>query len=244
LKRDLPFCPPYDWDRFRAFVQPRLIPSLETLEGTVLTRRLRDATVRAEYRPLEGLFRVQVDGVDVDHAIERARKFFDLRCDPEQVRSALASTLDIPAGLRVPGSWNPFEACVRAVLGQQVSVKAATTFAARLCDRFGGFPTAAEVAEGSIEGIGLTAKRTQTLRQMAVTVAEGSIRIDDPAGIRQLTSVPGIGPWTAEYIALRCGDPDAYPGGDLVLKRHGNADAWKPWRAYAAMAIWMSGGVK
>jgi AraC family transcriptional regulator, regulatory protein of adaptative response / DNA-3-methyladenine glycosylase II len=160
---DVAFHPPYDWERFSAFVRPRLISGLESLEGTVLTRRLPDMTVRVEYRPDEGVFRV-----DPPAAVDRIKAFFDLGCDPAKIR------INIPPGMRVPGSWDPFEACVRAVLGQQVSVKAATTFAARLCDRFGGFPAAGDLADGSLDGIGLTTKRTQTLRDLAVAVAERS----------------------------------------------------------------------
>jgi 3-methyladenine DNA glycosylase/8-oxoguanine DNA glycosylase len=233
---DVSFTPPYDWERFRGFVQPRLIPTLETLEGGVLTRRLRDGTVTVEYRPESAVFRVNAAA-----AVDRVRSFFDLRCDPLRIRRDLARSIDIPPGLRVPGSWHPFEACVRAILGQQVSVKAATTFAARLCDRFAGFPTARQVADGSLNGIGLTMKRTETLRSMAIAVAEGAVRLDSPAEIRKLTAIRGIGPWTAEYIALRCGDPDAFPGSDLVLKRYTDSDAWRPWRSYAAMAIWTGG---
>jgi 3-methyladenine DNA glycosylase/8-oxoguanine DNA glycosylase len=227
---DVPFNPPYDWERFSSFVRLRLISGLETLEDNVFTRRLRDATVRVEYRPREFAFRV-----DNPVVAERAAVFFDVRCDPRRIR------INVPPGIRVPGSWDPFEAAVRAVLGQQISVKAATTFAARLCDRFGGFPTAQEITDGSVDAIGLTTQRAQTLKDMAAAVAEGEIRLDTPAEIRKLTTIRGIGPWTAEYIALRCGDPDAFPAGDLLLKRYSDSDAWRPWRSYAAMAIWTGG---
>jgi AraC family transcriptional regulator of adaptative response / DNA-3-methyladenine glycosylase II len=191
---------------------------------------LSDTTVRVEYRPQEAVFRIDEPG-----PAERVTAFFDLRCDPQRI------SIGVPPGIRVPGSWGPFEAAVRAVLGQQVSVKAATTFAARLCDRFGGFPTATEVADGSVDGIGLTAQRTRTLREMATAIAEGKVRLDTPGEIRKLTTIRGIGSWTAEYVALRCGDPDAFPAGDLVLKRYSDSDAWRPWRSYAAMAIWTGG---
>jgi AraC family transcriptional regulator of adaptative response / DNA-3-methyladenine glycosylase II len=110
--------------------------------------------------------------------------------------------------------------------------------AARLCDKFGGFPTAEQLANGALNGIGLTSRRASTLQSMAAAVAEGRIRLDSAEEIRRLTEIPGIGAWTAEYIALRCGEPDAFPTGDLVLKKYGSSDAWRPWRSYAAMALW------
>jgi AraC family transcriptional regulator of adaptative response / DNA-3-methyladenine glycosylase II len=242
----LGFVPPFDWGRFRRFIAARLIPGLESIDGNVLSRRLRtpggDVSLTAEYRPDAAAFRVAITlsrMACLRDVVERIRSFFDLRCDPEQVRSHLAPTMIIPAGLRVPGSWDRFEACVRAVLGQQVSVKAATTFAARLCDRFNGFPTPYDIAHGDLNGIGLTAKRTETLRFMAAAIAEGAVRLDTTDEIAKLTSVPGIGRWTADYIALRCGEPDVFPSGDLVLKRYTSNDEWRPWRSYAAMAIWM-----
>jgi AraC family transcriptional regulator of adaptative response / DNA-3-methyladenine glycosylase II len=203
---------------------------LESLDGFLFTRRLDATTVRVEYRPGDGVFRL-----DEPAAADRVRAFFDLGCDPKRIR------IDVPSGLRVPGSWDAFEACVRAVLGQQVSVKAATTFAARLCERFGGFPGPPDLAAGSLDGIGLTVKRAHTLRELAVAVADGKVRLDSPAEIRKLTTIRGIGPWTAEYVALRCGDPDAFPTGDLMLKRYSNSNEWRPWRSYAAMAIWTGG---
>jgi AraC family transcriptional regulator of adaptative response / DNA-3-methyladenine glycosylase II len=227
---DVPFHPPYDWERFAGFVRPRLISGLESLEETVLTRRLGDTVVRVEYRPDDGVFRI-----DRPNAVDRVKLFFDLCCVPRRIG------IPIPPGMRVPGSWDPFEACVRAVLGQQISVKAATTFAARLCDRFGRFPTALDIATGSLERIGLTTKRTQTLRDLGVAVENGSVRLNEPNEIRKIIKINGIGAWTAEYAALRCGDPDAFPAGDLLLRRYSNSDAWRPWRSYAAMAIWTGG---
>jgi AraC family transcriptional regulator, regulatory protein of adaptative response / DNA-3-methyladenine glycosylase II len=240
------FVPPYDWDRFRRFVTARLIPGLESVDGNVLSRRLKtaagDVRITAEYRPDISAFRVVIDLANLRalrDVVERVRTFFDLRCDPGRVHSHLSPMLKIPAGLRIPGTWDRFETCVRTVLGQQVSVKAATTLAARLCDRFNGFPTAADIAHGDLSGIGLTSKRTETLRLMAAAVGEGSIRLDSTEEIAKLTSIPGIGPWTADYISLRCGEPDVFPSGDLMLKRYTATDAWRPWRSYAAMAIWM-----
>jgi AraC family transcriptional regulator of adaptative response / DNA-3-methyladenine glycosylase II len=241
----LAYLPPYDWARFKAFIEPRLIRGLESLDGNTVSRRLRTAqgvvNLAAEHRPGEHAFHVELELENMSclrEAVERTRTFFDLRSNPELVRAHLAPAMRFPAGLRVPGSWDRFEAAVRAVLGQQVSVKTATTMAARLCDKLGGFPTAEQLANGALNGIGLTSRRASTLQSMAAAVAEGRIRLDSAEEIRRLTEIPGIGAWTAEYIALRCGEPDAFPTGDLVLKKYGSSDAWRPWRSYAAMALW------
>jgi AraC family transcriptional regulator, regulatory protein of adaptative response / DNA-3-methyladenine glycosylase II len=243
---NLGFVPPYDWTRFRTFVKSRLIPGLEMLEEDTLTRRLSigkcDVMIRAQYMPETTSFRIELELSNLNclrEVVERARTFFDLRCVPEQVRKHLAPSIRIPPGLRVPGSWDRFETCVRAVLGQQISVKAATTFAARLCERFNGFPQPEDLATGSLAGLGLTTSRTETLRRMSAAIAEGRIKLDTPENIQKLTEIRGIGCWTTEYIALRCGEPDAFPSGDLALKHYQDTDAWRPWRSYAAMSIWM-----
>ena len=167
-------------------------------------------------------------------------------------------------GMRVPGAVDGFELAVRAVLGQQVSVRAARTFAGRLVEQCGkplesargslthAFPTAEAVADADLASIGLTNSRQRTLRALAEAVADGEVSLDplaDRDEVRnKLLSLPGIGPWTVDYIALRAlGDPDAFPATDLVLRRViGNdaarADSWRPWRGYAAMHIWTMTG--
>jgi AraC family transcriptional regulator of adaptative response / DNA-3-methyladenine glycosylase II len=165
----------------------------------------------------------------------------------------------------VPGAWDGFELGVRAVLGQQVSVAAATTLAGRLVARFGRplatevtglthtFPAPADVASARVEEIGVPAKRAETIRCFATAVARGAVSFDgsmDPTAFRDvLRELPGVGEWTAEYMALRgLGDPDAFPSGDLGLLRatgirnaralNARAQAWRPWRAYAALHLW------
>ena len=149
-------------------------------------------------------------------------------------------------GLRVPGCWDGFEIAVRAVLGQQVSVKGATTLAGRLAAEFGSgiyFPTASALADADLGRIGLTKKRAETIREMACAVVRGELVFDGSLELdlfeEKMTALPGIGPWTAQYIAMRLGEPDAFPGGDLYLRDAARgADAWRPWRAYAAMYWW------
>ena len=164
--------------------------------------------------------------------------------------------------MRVPGTVDGFELAARAVLGQQVSVAAARTFAARLVERCGkplgsprgtlthAFPTPETVAEHGLDGVGLTKTRAATLRTLADAVASGRVDLDataDRTEVRaSLAALPGIGPWTVEYVAMRAlRDPDAFPATDLVLRRAldgrpAGAEAWRPWRAYAAMHLWTS----
>jgi AraC family transcriptional regulator of adaptative response / DNA-3-methyladenine glycosylase II len=212
--------------------------------------------------------RLEVDDLTTVAAIvARCRRLLDLDADPVAVDETLAadpllaeSVRRFP-GMRVPGAVDGFELAVRAVLGQQVSVRAARTFAARLVQRCGkpldaargtlthAFPTADAVAGVDLDGLGLTGARQRTLGALATEVASGAMSLEpvaDRADTRaRLAALPGIGPWTVEYIAMRAlGDPDAFPATDLVLQRAlagtttERTDAWRPWRAYAAMHLW------
>jgi AraC family transcriptional regulator of adaptative response / DNA-3-methyladenine glycosylase II len=159
----------------------------------------------------------------------------------------------------VPGTFDGFELAVRAVVGQQISVAGARTLLGRIVATAGRptaaggrlFPTAAELLATELDGLGLTTRRIATLKELAVRVDGGLIDLDgaqDPAeAVRELLAIPGIGPWTASYIALRAlRDPDAWPTGDLVLDRRMAAldipqehlERWRPWRAYAALHLW------
>jgi 3-methyladenine DNA glycosylase/8-oxoguanine DNA glycosylase len=175
-------------------------------------------------------------------------------------------------GIRVPGAWDPFELAVRAILGQQVSVKGATTLAGRLAEQFGRpikeeaghgltrlAPRPVDLIDARLESIGLPRSRANTIRQLARAVAEGTLQLDASQGlndiVERLCKVPGLGDWTAQYIAMRAfGEPDAFPSSDLGLRKsagnsHGPvsvrelehmARKWRPWRAYAAMALWLA----
>jgi AraC family transcriptional regulator, regulatory protein of adaptative response / DNA-3-methyladenine glycosylase II len=179
----------------------------------------------------------------------------------------LASRIEAIPGLRVPGCWDGFELAVRAILGQQVSVKAASTLAGRLVRVFGTpiaaspplthlFPRPELLAEADVARIGLPRKRAQTVRALAREVSEGRIVFGQVHNVRdfqaRLQELPGIGDWTAQYIAMRAlGEPDAFPASDLGLLRYASldhehellrrAEAWRPWRAYAAMYLWQGG---
>jgi AraC family transcriptional regulator of adaptative response / DNA-3-methyladenine glycosylase II len=204
--------------------------------------------------------------------VERIRAMFDLNADwisiSETLRNdpILAERLQADPGLRVAGCWDAFELAIRAILGQQVSVKAATTLAGRLVNRFGKpvrglkglthlFPEPAALADAQLGSIGLTATRAQTIRSLARNVCDGKISftgvVDPERFVDQLCEIPGIGKWTAQYVCMRAlGQPDAFPSTDLGLLRamslsspkelERRAEAWRPWRAYAAMYLWRS----
>jgi AraC family transcriptional regulator of adaptative response / DNA-3-methyladenine glycosylase II len=202
----------------------------------------------------------------------RVRRVFDLASDPATIASALrgdpllAPLVRRRPGLRIPGAWDAFECAVRAVVGQQVSVAAGRTLLTRLVERAGPklarptggltrlFPSPAALASADLRGLGLVPARARTVAALAGAVADGSLVLDGPADeVRAaLVALPGVGEWTAEYVALRgLGEPDAFPAADLVLRRAAGAgraltpralaaraEAWRPWRGYAAVHLW------
>lgn len=214
---------------------------------------------------------------DLAPTVVRLRRWLDLDADPGLVAGALggdpllAALLAARPGLRVPGTTDPFELAVRAVLGQQVSTAAARTIAGRLVAEHGEpgpdglayFPSAATLAEvgtPALRALGLNEGRASTIGVVARAVADG-LRLDPGADrdhVRaELLALPGIGPWTADYVALRAlGDPDVFPAGDLILRRAlaelpggagepvdvrtaaARAEVWSPWRGYAAQHLW------
>jgi len=181
--------------------------------------------------------------------MERARRLFDVDANPRAIHAVLANDkllaprLRKRPGVRVPGAWDPFELAVRAIVGQQVSVAGARTILGRIAAAHGFVPEVlAEVMLG-----GMPRKRAETIRLLARAVANREIVLER-GSLGALTSIPGIGPWTAQYIAMRLGEPDAFPAGDLILRRNAGdlterellrrAEAWRPFRAYGAMLLW------
>jgi len=207
-----------------------------------------------------------------------ARRVFGLPGDPARIGAQLAADPLVGPlvaqrpGLRIPGAWDPFECAVRAVLGQQVSVAAGRTFAARLVGRCGEplrgggeglthlFPTPVSLAAADLAGLGMTGARAAALGSLARAVLEQ--RVDFSAATADVTAalaaLPGIGPWTAQYVALRAlGERDAFPHGDWVLRRMAarpgtrvlsvrelgeRAQRWRPWRGYATLHLWHAAG--
>ncbi|WP_426689738.1 AlkA N-terminal domain-containing protein [Rhodanobacter ginsengiterrae] len=204
------------------------------------------------------------------------RRMFDLDANPQAITDTfrhdpiLGPLRQRLPGLRLPGGWDGFEIAVRAILGQQISVAAARTLATRIVLRWGEplpsaplpglerlFPTAAVLAAADLREIGVTGARAATINGVARAMLDG--RVDFRAGqsldefVARWVALPGIGAWTAHYIAMRAlGDPDAFPAADLILRREATtaatpldtraltaqAEAWRPWRAYAVMHLW------
>jgi AraC family transcriptional regulator of adaptative response / DNA-3-methyladenine glycosylase II len=275
----LPFRPPHAFDATLAYLGTRALPGVEEVRDGRYRRLVRTpagaAVVVAE--PGDRHVAVRIPGQAAPEAVALAgatRRLFDLDADPRAIREALlpdprlGGLVSRTPGLRVTGGFDPFELAVRAVLGQQVSVRGATTLAVRLVQRFGEsvsaggglshlFPTPATLAAAPVETIGMPASRGDAIRALSRAVRDG-LELGRPGGadaIRAcLVALPGIGPWTAEYVALRgAGDPDAFPASDLGLRHAlGNgrpvtapevaraALGWRPWRGYAAMYLWHS----
>ena len=209
---------------------------------------------------------------DLAAAVQRCRRLLDLDADPVAVDEALAADPALAPlvrrtpGRRVPGAVDGAELAARAVLGQQVSVAGARTLAGRLTSALGeplpdaladeqlthAFPTAAAIAAADPAGLPLTRARAHALRALCGAVADGTLALDPgaerDATRERLLTLPGIGPWTAEYVAMRAlGDPDAFPATDLGVKKalerlgyDADPDRWRPWRAYAVQHLWAS----
>lgn len=280
LSLRMSYRPPYDWRSMHSFFATRALPGVERTTGNSYARTVCVDGSRGwiEIRPVprSNALELSVHGLESSALFtvaSRVRQMFDLSAAPAEVSSVLrrdsllAPMLRRHPGLRVPGAWDPFELAVRAVLGQQVSVAAARTFASRLVSEYGEpftagvelthcFPTAEMLSGVDLSGIGLTRARAATLKALAVAVRDGDISFGPEYSLDELRAalmrIPGIGSWTAEYISMRSGaDPDAFPAEDLVLRRMaGNgkplavtalrqrAEAWRPWRAYAVLQLW------
>jgi AraC family transcriptional regulator of adaptative response / DNA-3-methyladenine glycosylase II len=278
----LAFRPPYDLDAVLAFLGARAIPGVERIEQTAYARTIavqpRPAAVRVSRAPGRNELLLRVHGAPPTALLavtSHARRVFDLGADPAAVAAVLrrdpllAPLVRRRPGLRIPGAWETFECAVRAILGQQVSVSAGRTLAARLVERAGVplerpidgltrvFPSPQALAGADLSGLGLTAARARTIATLARAVADGRLDLGgSPDAVRAaLVEICGVGAWTAEYVALRAlGEPDAFPAGDLVLRRAAGggralaerelaarAAAWRPWRGYAAFHLWGAG---
>lgn len=285
---------PFAWEEALNFLRARAIPGVEEVTSERYRRSVRlgrAAAVVEVSRQARAELLVEVHGVArataMDAAmalvVERAAHLFDVNANPRRINGVLgrepvfaASVRDAP-GLRVPGAWDGFEIGVRAILGQQVTVKGASTLIGRLVALRGGklpkrlrggtlsavFPTPCELLRGADSAstlgasIGIPAGRAACIAAFAHSVMRGDIAfaptMDANAFYRAMVAIKGIGPWTAHYVAMRAHhDGDAFPSGDLALQRvmapagdtlgarelEAMAQAWRPWRAYAAMHMW------
>ncbi|HEY1772093.1 MAG TPA: AlkA N-terminal domain-containing protein [Gammaproteobacteria bacterium] len=278
LRLRLAYRPPYDWAALRDFLGVRAIPGVERVDEDSYARSVsvggKQGWIEVRPAPKVDALELAVHGLGAESlfgVVSRVRQMFDLTADPADIRGILKKDpLLTPLmrrcpGLRVPGAWDGFEIAVRAVLGQQVSVAAARTFATRIVAAYGTplsspiegithlFPSPEIMARADLSKIGLTGARAKTLNALATAVQSGKVDFADAEGLRTaLVGVPGIGSWTAEYVAMRgLSDPDAFPAGDLVLQRMvgvtkrltekqllARAEQWRPWRAYAVLHLW------
>jgi AraC family transcriptional regulator of adaptative response / DNA-3-methyladenine glycosylase II len=280
----LSYRPPFDWDGLLEFLVHRAIPGVEQIVGGVYRRTIGLDGVAGDlavsHEPERRRLRVAVNfprAADLPRIISRVKAMFDLDADPLTIAEALGRDPDMRAkiaarpGLRVPGCWDPFELAVRAILGQQISVAAATRLAGGIARRWGDayagegldrlFPTAAQLATAEIDG--MPGSRARSISSLAAAVAaDGAVlapAADLASAIAHLKRLPGVGDWTAHYIAMRAlREPDAFPAADLGLMKamdlgagrpdakslEAASQAWRPWRAYAALHLWTSPHIK
>ncbi len=273
----LPFTAPLDWPALVTWFGARAVDGVEAVDGETYRRTIRvdgdpgvieispggsdQLLLRAHLPHWEGLI----------HVVQQVRRMFALDQSADDRFASdptLAPLVAERPGLRVPGSWDGFEVGVRAILGQQVTVAGARTSAGRLVRQLGTpvpgldelglthtFPSATVVADSSLSGLGLTGARITALGAFAAAVRDGAVRLDGSVSlddfVASVVELPGLGDWTAQYLALRLGEPDAFPAGDLGLRKalangdvatareaEQQAESWRPWRASAAIHLW------
>jgi AraC family transcriptional regulator of adaptative response / DNA-3-methyladenine glycosylase II len=276
--------PPYDGAGVLRWLAARAVTGVEEMTGGGYRRTLRlpggagVVALSPDGDHVRATLRLETVA-DLAAAVHRCRRLLDLDADPRSYAAvlgadpALAPEVEATPGMRAPGAVDAAESAVRAVLGQQISLAAARMLAHRLVLAVGAslpepdgtlthaFPSAEAIAaDGVVEAIGMPRARQRTLRALCERLGGGELVLGDGAdraGVRRrLLEIPGIGPWTADYIALRAlGDPDAFPAGDLGLRRsagalglpddaaglEARAERWRPWRRYAAHYLWAAG---
>ncbi len=283
--------PPYAWEGLLAFLGERAVPGVESVDGgcycrTVAMENGRDVLrgwVRVGNAPEKNALRVTL-ALNLLPVLPRLlagiRALFDVNCEPFEIYERISVLNErlpgmVAPGIRLPGCFDPFEMSVRAILGQQITVKAARTLAMRLAATFGTgistpfaaltrtFPSYADMLrlerpmENRLGPLGIPGARARSIAALAEALADGGITLAQHADpddvLERLRALPGIGPWTAQYIAMRAlAWPDAFPHADHGIKKAlvgvspkeilGLAEAWRPWRAYAALALWESLG--
>lgn len=271
LAMRLSFREPYDAALALRWVAGHALPGVEEVVDGIWRRTVPGGTV--ELTPLPGHWLLQADLADariIGQVVKRAKRVLDLDADPAAIHQtlnktpALAELVSQKPGLRCLGAWDAFEGLIRIIVGQQVSVRGGATLAGRLARAAGTplanprgtlthvFPSAEEVVATDLSTVGLTKARLATVQRLAQAVVDGDVPLDGTATaaevLESLDHVKGIGPWTLSCAAMRVlRDPDAWPAGDLILRRacerHGidpdgdNAE-FQPWRAYAATHLW------
>ena len=270
IRLRLAYRPPYDFAALLDFYRLRAISGLEEVTAERYVRHFPGDSGMARLEVQAGSgdwLQVTLQGVaprQLPALLYRLRRMWDLDADPLPIRARLsacprlAEHVAATPGLRLPGGWDAYEVLLRAIIGQQISVKGAITLLGRLvarrAARFGSpaLPSPEELLQLDLDGLGLPGSRVKTLQGLASALVQGMSleRVSDA----ELLALPGIGPWTVAYWRLRCGeDPDAFPAGDLVLQKALDpglrltasellacAEAWRPWRGYAASWLWHS----
>jgi AraC family transcriptional regulator of adaptative response / DNA-3-methyladenine glycosylase II len=283
----LPYAPPYDWAAMIAFLRSRAIPGVECVDAAgryhrVVALGTTHGTITVEHDARNGAVRARIRFPDVTALatiVARIRRIFDLGADPIAIAGHLATDpllsprISARPGLRVPGAWDGFELAIRAVLGQQITVAAATRLAGKLVAAYGApldiaapdglnhvFPRPERLIDADLRHLGMPGARARTLSNLAAAaVADPQLFAPGQSlegAIARLREIPGIGDWTAQYIAMRAlRQPDAFPAADIGLMRAlagpdgrrptatqlaAQAEGWRPWRAYAALHLWTS----
>jgi len=286
----LGYRPPYRWKEMLNFLAERAIPGVELVANNEYMRtvHLLNADkkpvygwVRVRHRPEKNVLTVMINESllsVIPQVMAKVRRLFDLNCDPETIYESLASMNNIRPGLcvlgtRLPDSFNAFEMSVRAILGQQITVKAASTLTGRFANVFGKpiqtkidglthvFPSHEDILaidepiENHISPLGIIATRARTIYEMAKAIEQGKIDFDlyiqPETEIEKLMAIPGIGSWTAKYIAMRTMEwTDAFLETDVGVKKALEpcppkeikqlSEAWRPWRSYATINLWNS----
>ncbi len=271
---ELPVISPFDWDHIFGFLKNHGVQGVESFGNGLYQRSFQiEKAVGAievgyDNKKIQLTAKISIsDSAHLRTVIEQIRDLFDTRLNPHahlndlKAKDAIASCYRDELGLRIPGSWEPFETAICIILGQLVSVEQARSKVKRLVAQFGKqvsnpvfqncthlFPTAKVLATANFKEIGVTKVREFALRELSKQVLEKRIDLSRTANIEttkeQLLSFKGVGPWTAEMIAMRClGDANAFPKTDLIIKRalehHKNEKGdWSPWNAYIAIALW------
>ncbi|MEO5509405.1 MAG: AlkA N-terminal domain-containing protein [Longimicrobiales bacterium] len=283
LTLQLGYRPPYDWTGIASFLGTRAMTGVECVANDAYHRTVRlgarTGWIRVTHAPDRNALLVELPHAltpALPALLGRVRDVFDLTARPDLIADVLGQdgrlrdSIAANPGLRVPGAFDGFELAVRAILGQQITVKAAATLAGRFVTAFGEpietpfaflhrlAPTAQRIAELSVDDIaslGIISARAHCIITMAGEIAAGRLRLE-PGGppedtVKALVALPGIGPWTAQYIAMRALRwPDAFPKEDIALRKRlggvtgaaadGMSQAWRPWRSYATLHIWRS----
>lgn len=290
LTLQLRWRPPFDWRAMLDYLALRAIPGVERVTEDSYARTfliegvVGDFCVRfqqgSSQTPHDLALTVRCGQTRLlQKIVERVKIMFDLNAASAEVDAWLAQDdhlrplVEATPGIRVPIAWSGFEVAIRAIVGQQVSVKGATTLVSRLAQACGRpyqcddpalsliFPTPEQVLGNPLQGLGITTRRVTAIHAVAQAVQDGELRFDGSMStdefVETITRIPGIGPWTAQYVALRAlNDPDAFPHADLVLLRSAaregetltpaqllkRSNAWRPWRAYSVMLLWRHAG--